>query len=118
MPAPSEPRTLALILALLYAVITVGAFFGASPDDRVGGLLFLFVLIVGSFAGAIVRFRPLPMAILLWILAAAQTVILIALLAAHVGNPGVVAFINVLLIGGMIYVATQFGMAVPGSEES
>lgn len=109
----SPPRTLALALAMLYAMVTIGTFVGTSPDDRIGGLLFLFLLLFGLLAGAVVRFRALPMAILLWILAAAQTLVLIALLAAHVGNPGVVAFVNVLVIGGMVFVATQYGRSGP-----
>lgn len=112
-----NPRPLAGVLALIYAIVAVGTFFGASPDDRVGGLLFLFVLLAGLFAAAIVRFRPVPMVVLLALLAAVQTVVMIALLAAHVGNAGIVAFLNVLLIGGMVFVAGAFARAA-GRERS
>jgi hypothetical protein len=104
-----NPRKVAGLLALLYALVTFGALFGQSQDDRIGGLLLLFVLVAGVCAAAIVRLRAVPMVILLWTLAAAQTLVMIALLAAHVGDPGVVAFLNVLLIAGMVFVAGMFG---------
>ena len=111
MPDLQQPRTQAAALTLVYALVGFGVFFGASPDDRIGGLLFVFVLLAGLLGAAVVRLRPVPMAGLLWILAAAQTVLLIAMLAAHVRNPGIIAFVNVLLIAGMVFVAGAFGRA-------
>lgn len=104
-----QPRTQAVLLACGYAVIALGVLFGESPDDRIGGLVFFLVLLAGLLAAAVVRLRPFPMAILLWSLAGAQTLVLIAMLAAHVGNAGVVASLNVVLIAGMVSVAGAFG---------
>lgn len=106
----NRPKTLVLLLAL-YALVTFGAFFEGSPESRIVGLLFLFVLLTGLLAGVVVRRRPLAMAMLLWMLAAVQTLFLIVMLAARVGDPGIVAFVNVGLIGGMVYGATLFGLA-------